>query len=279
MHDSGVPYNVGHPQKFVGALLHNAFQAGDTISPIAKLPPAYLDHLGKFPIDSRAREYWDWTRGCGDRTAPDEHFVWLSNKFTPFQTDPGVPYVPPDFTLGLPAVKDWSQWTREVPWIFNPAEHPKPAVQSYHESTGPRFGDERRKKRKKKKNHHHAKKPELKVTAQGQGDDAPVWSHTGSYLSLGSNSQTEADSGIGSYQKPQNNAGFTTRQDHTPQYSPNTVRKLDEGDLEDAPLSDHGRNSDNNQEIVQMTGQKRLWGPTPYKHPGEGPLSQVRVST
>ena len=28
MHDSGVPYNVGHPQKFVGALLHSAFHLG-----------------------------------------------------------------------------------------------------------------------------------------------------------------------------------------------------------------------------------------------------------
>ena len=29
MHDSGMPFNMGHPQKFVGTLLHNAFQAGD----------------------------------------------------------------------------------------------------------------------------------------------------------------------------------------------------------------------------------------------------------
>ena len=28
MHDSGRPFNMGHSQKFVGALLHNAFQAG-----------------------------------------------------------------------------------------------------------------------------------------------------------------------------------------------------------------------------------------------------------
>ena len=144
MHGFGVPYNVGHPQKFVDALLHNAFQAGDTVSPIAKLPLAYLDHLGKFPIDSCAREYRDWTTGCGDRTALDEHFVWLSNEFTPFQTDPGVPYVLPDFTLGLLAVKDWPQQTGEVPWILNPAEHPKLAVQSYHESASPR-GERKRK--------------------------------------------------------------------------------------------------------------------------------------
>ena len=68
MHDSGRPFNVGHPQKFVGALLHNTFQAGDKPSPKAKLPPAFLDHQTKFPIDSCVREYWDWTTDCGDRT-------------------------------------------------------------------------------------------------------------------------------------------------------------------------------------------------------------------
>ena len=44
---------MGHPQKFVGALLHNAFQAGDKPFPKAKLPLAFLDHPMKFPIDSR----------------------------------------------------------------------------------------------------------------------------------------------------------------------------------------------------------------------------------
>ena len=215
MHDSGVPYNVGHPQKFVGALLQNAFQAGDTVSPIVKLPPAYLDHLTKFPIDSHAREYRDWTTGCRDQSSLDEHFIWLSNEFTPFQTDPGVPYV------------------------LDPAEYPRSAVQSHHESASLSSGDERRKRRKKKK-HCRAKKPELKVTTLGQGDDAPIWSHTGSNLCSGSDSQTKADSGISSYQKPQNDARSTTRWEHTPWYSPNTIRILDEGDLEDAPLSDHG---------------------------------------
>ena len=107
MHDSGMPFNIGHPQRFVGALLHNAFPAGDKPSPKAKLPLAFLDHPTKFPIDSCIREYRDWTTDCEDQFSPDEHFVWLSNKFTPFQTDPGTPYVPPDFTLGLPAVGDW----------------------------------------------------------------------------------------------------------------------------------------------------------------------------
>ena len=76
----------------------------------------------------------------------------------------------------------------------------------------------------------------------GQGDDVPVWTNTGSNLSSSSDSQTEGDSGIGSYRRP--------RHDHTPRYSPDTVRKLDEGVLEDAPLSDHGGGSDGDQEMV-----------------------------
>ena len=91
MHDSGMPFNVGHPQRFVGALLHNVFPAGDKPSPKAKLPLAFLDHPTKFPIDSCVREYRDWTTDCEDQSSPDEHFVWFSNKFTPFQTDPGLP--------------------------------------------------------------------------------------------------------------------------------------------------------------------------------------------
>ena len=249
MHDSGMPFNVSHPQRFVGALLHNAFPARDKPSPKAKLPPAFLDHPTKFPIDSCIREYRDWTTDCEDRSSPDEHFVWLSNEFTPFQTDPGTPYMPPDFTLGLPAVEDWLKWTGDVPWVLDPAEHPRPAVQSHHESAGPSSGDERR-RRKKKKKHHRPKKQELKVTTWGQGNDAPVWTHTGSNLSLSSESQTEGDSGIGSYWKLQGGARSTTRHDHTPRYSPETIRKLDEGDLEDAPLSDHGGNSNGDQEMV-----------------------------
>ena len=111
------------------------------------LPPTFLDHPTKFPIDSCVREYWDWTTDCEDRTSPDEHFVWLSNEFTPYQTDLGTPYVLPDFTLGLPAVGDWPQWTGDVPWILDPAEHPRPAAQSHHESRRPQL---RRQKAEKK---------------------------------------------------------------------------------------------------------------------------------
>ena len=111
MHDSGMPFNVGHPQRFVGALLHNAFPAGDKPSPKARLPLAFLDHPTKFPIDSCIREYQDWTTDCEDRSSPDEHFMWLSNKFTPFQTNLGTPYMPPDFTLGLSTVGDWPKQT------------------------------------------------------------------------------------------------------------------------------------------------------------------------
>ena len=147
MHDSGMPFNISHPQRFVGALLHNAFPARDKPSPKVKLPPAFLDHPMKFPIDSCIQEYQDWTTHCKDQSSLDKHFMWLSNKFTPFQTDPGTPYMPPDFTLGLPAVENWMKQTGDVPWVLDPAEHPRPAVQSHHESASPSSGDERWKRR------------------------------------------------------------------------------------------------------------------------------------
>ena len=133
--------------------------------------------------------------------------------------------------------------------FLDTAEHPRPAVQSHHESASPSSGDKKRKKRKKKK-HRQPKKQELKVTTQGQGDDAPVWTYTGSNLSSSSESQTEGDSGIGSYWRLQGDTGSTTRHDHTPRYSPDTIRKLDKGGLEDDPLSDHGRGSDGDQKMV-----------------------------
>ena len=70
MHDSGMPFNVSHPQRFMGAQLHNAFPAGDKPSPKVKLPPAFLDHPTKFPIDSCVREYRDWTMDCEDWSPP-----------------------------------------------------------------------------------------------------------------------------------------------------------------------------------------------------------------
>ena len=50
MHDTGKGYNVGDPQKFLGALLHNAFTSGKNPSPKAKLPPAYMPATRNFPF-------------------------------------------------------------------------------------------------------------------------------------------------------------------------------------------------------------------------------------
>ena len=52
MHDSGKAFNVGHPQRFVGALLHSAYSTGDKPSPKAKLPLAFMQEFSTFPIDS-----------------------------------------------------------------------------------------------------------------------------------------------------------------------------------------------------------------------------------
>ena len=58
MHNTGKGYNVGDPQKFLRALLHNAFSSGKNVSPKVKLPPAYLDmpfnrvlHTGVLGLD------------------------------------------------------------------------------------------------------------------------------------------------------------------------------------------------------------------------------------
>ena len=184
MHDTGKGYCVGHPQKFLGALLQNAVTSGKDPSPKAKLLLAYLDLLAMSPlIDSCTRKYRDWTEGCpapegGERAAPEEHFVWISKDYTPYDNDLGSPFVPPDFTLGLPPVKDWPRRVGEPPWVLDPKECPKSSRNMPVDSTSSM--DEGKKKKKKKKKHRHSKKtgnPELKVTTRGEGADTPVWTH------------------------------------------------------------------------------------------------------
>ena len=207
MHDTGKEYNVGHPQKFLGALLQNAATSGKDPSLKAKLPPAYLDLPATSPlIDSCTRKYRDWTDRCpaskGDkRAAPQEHFVWLSKEYTPYDTDPGSPFVPPDFTLGLPPVKDWSRRVGEPPWVLDPEACPKSSRNVPVDSTSSM--DEGKKKKKKKKKHRRSKKAEnteLKVTTRGEGADTPAWTHAGPAKdsSSTSDSQSEGDSGLGS---------------------------------------------------------------------------------
>ena len=153
MHDTGKGYNVGDPQKFLGALLQNAVTSGKDPSQKAKLPPAYLDLLATSPlIDSCTRKYRDWTEEClapeGDEhAAPEEHFVWLSKDYTPYDNDPGSPFVPLDFTLGLPPLKDWPRQAGEPPWVLDAKECPKPVRNVLVDSTSSM--DEAKKKRRR----------------------------------------------------------------------------------------------------------------------------------
>ena len=204
MHDTGKGYNVGDPQKFLGALLQNAVTSRKDPSPKAKLLPVYLDLPATSPlIDSCTRKYRDRRKEClapvGDeRAASEEYFVWLSKDYMPYDNDPGSPFVPPDFMLGLPPVKDWPHQAGEPPWVLYMKEHPKPVHNVPVDSTSSM--DEGKKKKKKKK-HRHSKKTgdsELKVTTQGEGADTPVWTHAGSAKdsSSSSDSQSEGDSGL-----------------------------------------------------------------------------------
>ena len=221
-HDTGKGYNMGDPQKFLGALLHNDFTSRKNPSPKAKLPPAYLDMPATSPlIESCTREYQDWTEEHptpeGDkRPAPEEHFVWLSKDYMPYDNDPGSPFVPPDFTLGLPSIWDWPHWAGEPPWILDPEECPKPVRKVPVDSTEASSMDEGKKKKKKKKKKHRCskklEKPELKVTTRGKGADTLVWTHTRPTKdsSSSSDSQSDGDSGLGSNPSIQPRRGTDT---------------------------------------------------------------------
>ena len=244
MHDTGKGYNVGDPQVFLGALLHNAYTSGKRPSPKAKLPPAFLDRPAEHPlIDSCTREYRDCTKDfpapAGGEHTLEEHFVWLSTSYQPYVHDPGSPFIPPDFTLGLPPVRDWP---------LDPKDHPKPRpdLVAPADSTGASSPDEGKRWRKKKK-HCRPRKAELKVTTRGLGTDDPVWTNTGSAGSSSwmASSHSEGDSGLGS------NFRVTDTEPRTRvplRASPDSRRDPTEV-IEDAPLSDWG-DADEDTEMV-----------------------------
>ena len=274
MHDTGKGYSVGHPQKFLRALLQNAVTSGKDPSPKAKLPPAYLDFPSTSPlIDSCTRKYRDWTEGCpapegGEHTAPEEHFVWLSKDYTPYDNNPGLPFVPPDFTLGLPLVKDWPRHVGEPPWVLDPKGRPKSSCNVPVDSTSSMDKG----KKKKKKKHCRSKKtgnPELKVTTWGEGADTPVWTRTGSAKdsSSSSDSQSEGHSGLGSNPSIQPHQDTDTEpwRGATPHPSPDHTKQPVDND----PLSDRGE-GDGDQEMPDTQEHKQEGihepadvGPTP----------------
>ena len=261
MHDTGKGYNVGDPQQFLRALLQSAVTSRKDPSPKAKLPPAYLDLPATSPlIDSCTRKYRDWTEGClapegNKRATLEEHFVWLSKDYTPYANDPGMPFVSPDFTLGLPPMKDWPCRVGEPPWVLDLKGHPKPSRNVLVDSTSSM--DEGKKKKKKKKKHRRSKKtenPELKVTTRGERADTPVWTHAGPAKdsSSSSDSQSEDDSGLGSNPsiQPRQDTDTEPRQGATPRLSPDPTKEP----MDDDPLSDRGK-GDGDQEMPDANEQ------------------------
>ena len=196
----------------------------------------------------------------GEERSPEEHFVWLSKDYLPYNNDPGLPFVPPNFTLGLPPVWDWPCWAGEPPWILDPEDCPKPTRTVPAESTSASSMDEGKQKKKKKKKHRHSKnseKPELKVTTRGQGADTQVWTHAGSTKdsSSSSGSQSEGDSGLGSNPSNPSRQGTDTkpRWGVPLQSSPDTTKEPTVV-VEDAPLSDRGE-GDGDQEMPDIDEQ------------------------
>ena len=174
----------------------------------------------------------------------------MSTSYQPYTHDPGSPFVPPDFTLGLPPVQDWPRWSGEPPWPLDPKDRPKPKpdLVAPADSTGASSLDEGKQQRKKRK-HRHPRKAELKVTTRGLGTDDPVWMNTGSARSSSStaSSHSEGDSGLGS------NFRVTDTEPRTraPLRASPDVRRDPTEFIEDAPLSDQG-DADEDTEMVDV---------------------------
>ena len=208
----------------------------------------------------------------GECPALEEHFVWLSKDYMPYENNPGSPFVPPDFTLGLSPVKDWPRQVGNPPWVLDPEERPKPVRHIPVDSTSSM--DEGKKKKKKKKCCRSKKNgnPELKVTTRGEGANTPVWAPTGSPKdsSSSSDSQSEGNNALGSNPsfKPHQDTDTKPRQGTTPRLSPDPTKEP----ADDDPLSERGED-DGDQEMPD-TNQQGIddpadSGPVPGEVPKE----------
>ena len=203
-----------------------------------------------------------------EHPAVEEHFVWLSKDYTPYENNPGSPFVPPDFTLGLPSIHNWPHWFGEPPWILDPEECPKPVHKVLVDSTRASSMDKGKKKEKKKKKHRRSKKLEkleLKVTTRGKGADTLVWTHARPTKdsSSSSDSQSDGDSGLGSNPSIQPRLGTDTKSQRgvALRLSPDATREP----IEDDPLSDWG-GGDGDQDMPDANKQQGDRDPT-----GSGP--------
>ena len=234
--------------------------------------------MGHPLVDSCTREYRDWTKDfpapAGSKNTLEEHFVWLSTSLQPYTHDLRSPFIPPDFTLGLPPVWDWPRRSGEPPWPLDPKDRPKPKpdLVAPADSTGASSPDEGKQQRKKKK-HRCPKKAELKVTTRGLGTDDPVWTNTGSAgnSSLTVSSHSEGDSGLGS------NIWVTDTEPQTraPLWASPDARRHPNKVMEDAPLSDRGDANEDiemvDAEVIEVERPDSDGGSAPRRSPDPDP--------
>ena len=170
IHDTGEDFCSGHPLRYIGTELLSKYEPGKKYSPRAKLPPSWQKDLEtSYPVDSCIRSYKDWASGYSGVPSSEVHFIWLLESFIPFATRPGQEVILPDNMLGLPPVTLWPVRGGPIPWVLDPAEHPRPDNPvANRDLVGPGDATGGGKSRKRKRHHRHC---ELGVTQKGVGDD------------------------------------------------------------------------------------------------------------
>ena len=121
--------------------------------------------------------------------------VWLSDLFVPFAARPGHEVVLPENMLGLPPVTSWPAQGGSIPWVLDPAEHPRPENSTMNRGSaglGNRTGAGKSRKRKRR-DHKHC---ELKVTQKGIGEDEPQFFPGSGSSSLDVSDTMAVDSGV-----------------------------------------------------------------------------------
>ena len=130
----------------------------------------------------------------------------------PYDNDPGLPFILPDFTLGLTAHKGQAVSGQRTSLGLGSEGTPQTSSVIFW-WIAPAPWNRGKRKRNRRRNIVCSNKtgnPELKVTTRGEGADTPVWAPAGSTKdsSSSSDSQSEGDSGLGSNPSFQPSSGY-----------------------------------------------------------------------
>ena len=193
--------------------------------------------------------------------------------------------------LGFPLVTSWPRRGGPIPWILDPAKHPRPDDPDMSQNlpapgSNTNTGGDKSRKRKKR----NGKCREFKVTQKGTRNDEPMWVTCSSSSGSDVSDTTAADSGVNlaspiTTGKGLKKAKFTgtavpapgSNVSRTPPLSPDTRQELDVETMggddsqpdDDAPLSGHSGHPSSD-DSSESDGEEEMFGMEEFSDAEDG---------